>query len=360
MPTDKKLIIAVLVLAALGGAVFLQNKNKAADAQAHSIEGIAQNLPKLSLSEEDVKKLDKVELTRPAEGDGGAQETIVLVKKGDEAWDVEKPVPSKGNASNVKSMLDDLKKIEAKELIDSSKDSYAKYKLTDQKALHAVFYAGKDVKFDAYFGEDGSRGQMTRVAGKDGVYAVKGYSSYSFNRDAKAWRDKTILTFEEKDVNKASLDNENGSFTFEKAGEDWKVNYSKTKGGQGTPVADLDKTKVESFIRAFKSLSAADFGDGKKPEDLGLAPPKSTLVFDAGGTKYTLLAGDAEGSNRWIKKDGAPEIFSISSWSGDWAVAKPEKFQKTKDGDKKEAAPAAPAGMPPGMPPGMPQMPPHG
>src|SRR5262249_44931242 len=152
-------------------------------------------------SEDDVKKVDKIELTRPGEKEGDAAETTVLVKKGEEDWDLEKPAPAKGNASNVKSMLDALKKLEVKELIDSSKDSYAKYKVSDDKALHAVFYkGGKDVVLDAFFGEDGSRGQMTRITGKDGVFAVKGYSSYLFNRDSKSWRDKTIFKFEEKDI----------------------------------------------------------------------------------------------------------------------------------------------------------------
>src|SRR6476659_3461716 len=170
MPTDKKLIFAILVLAALGGAVFLQKKNQDTEMAAHSLEGAAATLPKVTITDDDIKKIDKVELSRGGEGDAGVREDIVLVKKGEEDWDLEKPKAAKASASNVKSMIDDLKRIEVKEIIDSGKTSYAKYKLEDNKALHAVFYKGKDVAFDGYFGEDGSRGQMTRLGGKDGVY----------------------------------------------------------------------------------------------------------------------------------------------------------------------------------------------
>ena len=52
---------------------------------------------------------------------------------------------------------DNLKKLEVKELIDNGKDTYDKYKVSDAKGLHTVFYKGKDVAFDAYFGEDGER-----------------------------------------------------------------------------------------------------------------------------------------------------------------------------------------------------------
>jgi len=334
MPTDKKLTIAIVILVLLGGAVFLQNKKQNADVAAHSLEGAAAALPKITISDDDIKKIDKVELTRPQEKDSGAGESITLVKKGEEDWDEEKPVKSKGNASNVKSMLDALKRLEVKELIDSSKDSYAKYKVTDEKALHAVFYKGKDVALDAYFGEDGSRGQMTRIAGRDGVFAVKGYSSYLFNRDAKSWRDKTIFKFEEKDIVKVSLQNENGTFTFDKAGEDWKAKFAKGKSTDGKDIDKFDKSKLESLVRAYKALSAADFGDGKKPEETGLAEPKATLTFETAGgaAKYiTYFGGTAEGSNRWMKKNGSDEIWSISSWAGDWATAGEDKFQKTEE-----------------------------
>jgi hypothetical protein len=235
-----------------------------------------------------------------------------------------------------------------KELIDSGKTDYAKYKVTDDKALHAVFYKGKDVLLDAYFGEDGSRGQMTRLAGKDGVYAVKGYSSYTFNKDSKSWRDKTILKFEENDVVKVTLVNENGTFTFEKSGEDWKPKHAKPKG---TPaeLPKFDKTKLESLVRAYKALSAADFGDGKTPADTGLAEPKATLTFEMkdGGKQIVSLGSTAE-SNRWVTKSGSDEIWTVSSWAGDWATANEDKFQKTeekkddkdkdKDKDKKKSS----------------------
>jgi hypothetical protein len=344
MPTDKKLIFAVIVLVALGGAVAMQRQKQTADAAAHSVEGEAANLPKIKITEDDTKKIDKVEITRGGDEEKKEpRETIVLVKKGEEDWDLEKPTPAKASASTVKSMVDDLKRLEVKELIDSSKDSYAKYKVTDDKALHAVFYKGKDVVLDAYFGEDGSRGQMTRIAGKDPVYAVKGYSSYTFNKDAKSWRDKTILKFEENDVVKVSLVDENGTFTFDKAGDDWKPKFAKAKAGSPTDIEKFDKTKLEGLIRAYKALSAADFGDGKSLADTGLDTPKATLTFGLkdGGKQEVLLGGTAE-SNRWLKKVDSEQIWSVSSWAGDWATANVDKFQKTeekkddKDKDKKE------------------------
>src|SRR4051812_4529219 len=105
MPQDKKLIFAVIVLAALGGVALMQKQKQDAESAAHSLEGEAANLPKITITDDDLKKIDKVELTRPPEKEGEAVENIVLVKKGDEDWDLEKPKPAKASASNVKSMV---------------------------------------------------------------------------------------------------------------------------------------------------------------------------------------------------------------------------------------------------------------
>lgn len=348
MPTEKKLWIALAVLAALGGAMYLQQRKQTSDLAEHSLEGAAEGLPKITVTDDDVKKIDRVEITRGGDADGGVREDIVLVKKGEEDWAVEKPAPAKANASNVKSMLDALKRLEVKELIDSSKASYAKFKVSDDKALHAVFKKGADTAVDAYFGEDGSRGTMTRLAGKDSVFAVKGYSSYLFNRDAKSWRDKTIFKFEEKDIAKVSLSNEKGVFSFEKAGDDWKAKHGKTESTQ-TSMEKFDKSKLETLIRAFKALSAVDFADGKTAASTGLEKPTATLTFETAGAaaKYVIAMGAADGANRWALRNGSDEIFSISSWAGDWAVADASKFEKTeeKKGDKKDdkkTEPAAP------------------
>jgi len=338
MPTDKKLVIALVVLAVLGIAVAYQRQKQNADLAAHSLESEEKSLPKIAVSEDDVKKVDKIDLDRPPEKDGDKAEDVVMVKKGDD-WSLEKPVDAKANATSVQSMLDALKRMEVKELIDSSKDSYDKYKVTDAKALHAVFYKGKDIVLDAFFGEDGSRGQMTRINGKDGVFAVKGYSSYVFSKPSKDWRDKTVFKFEEKDVQKVSLENENGFFDFEKSGDDWKAKFGKTKEAE-KDIDKLDKTKVDSLVRAYKGLSASDFGDGKQPSDVGLDKPKETLTFamkDGTATDVITFGNTAEGSNRWAKRNGSDVLFTVSSWAGDWAVANVDKFQKTDDKKKTDA-----------------------
>src|SRR5690606_14634673 len=173
--TDTKLYAALGVLAILGGALYMTNQKEKAEAESYSLSGRQAELPKLEIKDEDVSRINRITIQKPKKDDEEAVE-IVLVKDGEE-WRLEKPVSAPANQANVKSMLDNLKSLKVAELIDPGKATYDKYEVSDEKALHVVFAKADGVVLDAHFGQYGGRGQMTRLAGKEGVYAVKGYSS---------------------------------------------------------------------------------------------------------------------------------------------------------------------------------------
>lgn len=335
LDTEKKLYIAVGVLAVLGGGLYLQSQKEKEEAAAHTLSGAAKDLPKIALTEDQTKGIDRIEIRSPGDEDGGTTpEDFVLVKKGEDDWQLEKPVAYKANASNVKSLATNLTKLKVTELISESKDSYEKYGLDDKKALHAVFKKGDEVLADLYFGDSGGRGQMTRVAGKDGVYAVKGYSKYLYGRDLKGWRDLTIFKFDDKEAVSVEIENDKGKFKFEKDGDSWSHKFKKVKSPVATKIDRFDDAKVGDLLRAYKALNAAAFGDGKSLTDTGLEEPSATVTIKLKEDKatYLLQVGSvAEGSNRWVKKNGSDTIFSVSSWAADWATADVDKFQKADE-----------------------------
>lgn len=356
--TDTKLVVALGVLAVLGGGLYFTNKKQAEEAKAYSLNARAADLPKIEVSDDDVGKITKIVLHRPAK-EGAAGVDVTLVKKGED-WRVQQPVEAEANQANVKSMLDNLKTLKVSEVIDPSKTDYAKYKVSDDTGFHAQFFKDDKPVFDAYFGENGGRGQMTRIAGKDGVYAVKGYSDYLYNRDVKAWREMSLFKFEEGDVETVNLDNEHGSFNFVKKDGNWTGKFKPAKGAP-SEIKKLDGSKVLDMIRAYRTLAADNFAEkSKSASDLGLDKPVATVVFTLkdGAKREVKVGSTAEGSSRWVQVSGKNEFFSISSWAADWAMAEEKKFQKEDDKDKDKKPAAAPMGMPPGMPPGMPN--PHG
>ncbi len=333
--TDTKLLAALGVLAALGGALYLTNKKQSEEAKTYTLGAKSSELPKIEISDDDVNKINKVTLHKPGK-DGGAPTDITLVKKGD-AWRLEQP-DAEANQANVKSLIDNLKSLKVSELIDSGKTEYAKYQVSDELGLHAVFAKDGGTVFEAYFGENGGRGQMTRIAGKDGVYAIKGYSDYLYNRDLKGWRDLTLFKFEENDVESASIDNEHGSFSFAKKDGNWSGKFKAPKGTSGD-IKRFDSSKVLDLIRAYRTLNADNFADkSKSAADLGLTTPTATLVFTLkdGAKREVKLGSTAEGTSRWVEVTGKSDFFSISSWAADWATSEEKKFQKEEAKDDKD------------------------
>jgi hypothetical protein len=331
MDQQKKLVVAIGILVLLGGLLFMQRRGEHKEAMQHSLEGQSASLPKLELTEEVSKTIDKVVIVKPGK-DGAPAEEIELVKAGEDAWTLKKPTEAKANASNVKSLLENLPKLTLAEAISESKDEYDRWGVSDEKALHATFFKGQETVFDVYFGENGSRGQMTRLSKHDGVFAIKGFSKWLYERDAKGWRDKSMMKFDDKEVVKVEVQNPHGVFVFDKAGESWTGKHGKTLA-LAKPIDKFQASKVDDLLRAYKALSAIDFGDGKQRAEAGLAPAEASVTIELkGGTGvHKLEVGKvAEGTNRWAVTNGSEQIYSISSWSSDWATSDVQKFQVTE------------------------------
>src|SRR6185295_14751780 len=108
--------------------------------------------------------------------------------------------------------------------------------------------------------------------------------------------------------------------------------------------------------RAYKALAADDFAEEKADTGLDKAEDNGGVVHiklkDNAGEITVKVGKTAKGTSRYAIKDGGDgTVYTVSSWSADWATAAQSKFEKGAD-DKKGGAP--PGGMPPGMqlPPG--------
>jgi hypothetical protein len=353
MDSAKKLYLAIAVLAALGLGLFFQNKKEKQEAKSYSYEAKVADLPKLEISADTKKAIDRIQLVVPKEDKKGEGEDdnadttgdtkpdeFVLVKKGEEDWVLEGTNAHKANSTNVQSLLDNLEKLKVVETISTSTDAYDRWGVTPEKALHVVAKKGSETVVDLYFGEDGTRGQMARIAGKDGVYAVKGYSKFNYARDLKGWREKSIFKFDDAKAESVVVTNENGEFSFTKKDGKWLGTVKPAGAKAPVDIERFKDTKVTDMLRAYKGLNATDFGDDKQPSAVRLDQPvaKVTIKLADNGGSYELLVGDnAEGNTRYVKTSDNAQIFTVSSWASDWATANVDKFQE-KDESKKDDA----------------------
>ena len=71
--------------------------------------------------------------------------------------------------------------------------------------------------------------------------------------------------------------------------------------------------------------------------DAGLDEPSATITFtlEDGGKRVLDVGATAEGTNRWARQPDAQQVYSVSSYVADWALAELKKFQSEKKDDKK-------------------------
>ncbi len=362
MKTEIKIYAGLVLVAALGGGLYFKSKSSKAERDSRSVSTTKADLPTIALAKDDGDKITKVELQTE-------KGKVTLEKKGED-WVLTAPIAAKATPNDVKTLVDNLKDLKVTEAIDRSNTHYADYELDDKKAVHVIAYKGNDKAVDLYFGKSGTRGQVVRVAGKDGVFITTGYQGFAYTKDAKGFRDKTILKLKDdevKDAEKVTIDNANGAFVFTKKDGKWTPEFSKLEkdGKPGKPEEKwekFDSDKVEEMLKAVKALNAVDFADADvKPADTGLEDPQAQggiVKIKLKSQEVVLKVGKAQkGKNRYAVKEGDPTVVVISSWTGDWATADQSKFEK-KD-DKKGGPPPGPGGDedgPPGgfqMPPGM-------
>ena len=347
MKTETRIYIALIVLAGMGLGLYFTWKGKAEQQSRHSAAAASADLPSISVSKDDIEKITKIEITSPNKDDKAKPGSVTLEKKG-ENWEVTAPLSAKANATNVRSLIDNLKELKVKESIDRGTGSYDQYELTDEKAVHISAWKEADKAIDMYFGKSGSRGQMARSGGKDGAYIVSGYSSYLYNREIKNWRETSILKFEDANAIQVEITNKNGLFSFSKNGEKWSSAFTKREkdGKLGKPEKEwknFSEDKLKDMLRAYKALSAEDFGDDKADTGLDKAEENGGVVFiklkDNAGDLKVKVGKVSKGTSRYAIKDGGDgTVYVLSSWSADWATSAASKFEKVDDKkDKKDS-----------------------
>jgi hypothetical protein len=350
MSQSTKLFAGVIVLAGLGGAIYWA---KTKDDQVGKSSTTSADLPDLKAPDD----VDKISVTN-------ADKPEIVLEKKDKTWEVTKgdkltkAVPA--NQGNIEQLLKNLKELKTKEVISpqTTEENKKDYDLLPNKGTHLIVYKGGDKKLDLTFGSAGQRGQMVMVDGKPGIYSVQGYQSYLYSRELKGFRDTEILKYDDQNANGLTIQKNNKDkdvLSFTKEGEKWSGTF------KGKPIDKYEEEKAKDAVRAFKALSADDFGDGKNMAETGLDEPESivTIQLKDNAGKFVLKVGKiSTGTNRWAMKEGSDTIYSIPSYTADWAMAGVEKFQKNPDAG---AAPAGSGlkmppmpGMPHGLPPGIP------
>jgi hypothetical protein len=329
MSRDKLIILGVLVFGLLGFLVYKQSEKDKAIGQPTVT---AKDFPTVS-APDDVDKIsivngDKGEVVLEKTADPNAAATADGGAGG--VWKLTKPIVAAANQQTVKDLIANLKELKVESQVNLKLDDDVRKdkQLDAAHGVHVVAWKGADKKVDETFGKSGQAGELVIVASKpDQVWAAKGYSSYLYTKEAKDYRDKEILKFDDGNAAQVTIVNTHGTLSFTK-GDKWVGTLNKN------PIESFSEDKVKDLLRAYKALNADDFGDGKSLAETGLDKPDATvsIVLRDGAGKYDVLVGKtATGQNRWAKRGDSDTIFQVGAGAGDWAVADGSKFSASTD-----------------------------
>ncbi len=250
-----------------------------------------------------------------------AQKTCKISTLGD--WAITYPASYKGDAESIKDALNNAASMVASETIDIGEETPEKrkqlldeYGLSDEKRtklgtefIELTLEDGK--KLTAWFGEQHPVGDKTFVGSsvngtlnEKTVFLIANFYKSVFEKGLSHFRDKTILTFDRKDVNEINATTSHGKFSAKQIDGKWVINE---KPG--------DHDRIETVLASISQLKAKDF-----PAENTLKGAKSILKyqFKTKAAEYSLeLLEKTTGSDKakvshyYVRASGVNEPFEV-------------------------------------------------
>jgi len=152
------------------------------------------------------KQISKLEIVK-------ADKTLVLNKKNN-TWYID-PKGYPADSDKVKNMIDVIEKLTLTALVSESKN-YVRYDLTDDKKLTVKAWNGKTLSREFDIGKAANTYQHTfvRLATDSNVYHARGDFRRKFNQTVDDLRDKTVLSYTQKDIRELTLTKDKKTITL--------------------------------------------------------------------------------------------------------------------------------------------------
>jgi hypothetical protein len=267
--------------------------------------------------------IDTIEVTKS----GSA---TAVIKKDGSTYKLLKPVPYAADQDAAKQAFEALEKLEFDGIISDQKAKHNEFEV-GATGVRVVVKKADKVLADLRIGKVGNNTTMVRLEGRDEVWQAIGSLKYQFDKDPSGWRDKSIVTFDEKDAERIEVKSKTGGGIVltrpvgkDGGSSDWSVAETSVK------VEPLDKTIAPGIVSALYAFKANDFADAPKPEDTGLAEPETTVTVGLkGGKKETILVGKKKGEEDfYVKTADKPQVFLVKKYNIERISKRPMDFRE--------------------------------
>jgi hypothetical protein len=311
------LLVAVVILAAIGGGVYWSNKHKAD--QAKKPAATATEAPKILTIPEDQFK--EIRITR-----NGVEPTVIS-KVGD-TWQITAPKPLPADQDAIAAMVTTLSALTADRVVEDKPGNLAPFGLAPAKEQIVVTKKnGNTATLD--LGDDSpvGAGTFAKLAGDSRVYIIPAYTKAAFDKTGNDLRDKRLLTFNADKLTSLQLQAKGHSVEFGRnAQSDWAIVKPKPLRADGSQVDDLLRKLKDAKMDA--SIPAED---AKKAQAAYASGTKvaSIAVTDSSGTQTMEVRKDKD-KNYYAKSSAVEGVYKIPGDLGDALDKSVDDFRNKK------------------------------
>lgn len=240
-----------------------------------------------------------------------ADREVTLKKVGDE-WRLTKPLDALADATTVKNLINAIAECEVKKELTETSADLSQYGL--DKPLVTITVKLKDKEFPAILvGKNTPIGASTYVERADDKKVVLTNSAFRSGMDKKVkdLRDKTIVTFNDDDVQKVQLHGADKDIELTRKDGNWRLERPDSW--------PADSVTIHSFLSTLRSMRAVDF-PADAPTDLGtygLDNPRLTVTLAVGKDnteKHILLGKQSDKNELFVQASGQPTVYTVSDW----------------------------------------------
>jgi hypothetical protein len=312
------LLAALIVLVALGGALYWSNRKQKADAAKPATDTASTKI--LSIPEDQIKEVS-IKKT-------GA-ETTVLRKGDDGKWQIAEPKPQRADQDAVKSVASALATLNADKVVEDKATDLSPYGLSAPTLDVTVTKKdGKSQDFQVGDDEPTGGGAYAKLAGDPHVYAIASFVKTNIDKTPNDLRDKRLLTFDQDKLTRVDVQPAKGeAIEFGKNNQnDWQILKPKPMRADGSQVEELIRKLKDAKMDATISdedakKAAAGFASGTKIAGV--------TVADSSGTETLEVRKDKD-KNYYAKSSAVDGIYKVASDLGDGLDKKVDDFRNKK------------------------------
>jgi len=236
----------------------------------------------------------------------------IELQKTDGTWRLLKPLDAAADQTAVRNLVNAIADCEVKKDLDKPESNLAAYGL--DKPMVTITVRLKDKELPAIeVGKNTPVGFSTYVtlASDKKIRLVNSAFRSGMDKQPKDLRDKTILTFNDKDVHQVSLQGDGKDILLTRKDDSWRL--------ERPADAPADAATMRTLLSGLRAMRAVDFPSDSAQDvaSYGLNSPRLTIVLRMakGNEEKTVLLGNAtEKKDVYLKLAGEPTVYTVSNW----------------------------------------------